>query len=375
MFKKKYDEAKKNKKRNKLKRLAEKRREKRKRNNQPEVMKSIFGDKDPRTRKHGRHTLFYIVFVTIFCLSVFMIVKGGIQWRHDTLMNTSKINSSYEFPLSKTSIKLGDVYTDKNRELTVVRLIYNKKADKNLPTNGKDYDVMIKSMDKKNLKAFYGRLFPNGDGYLFIKGNMGDQPFQVGLRNKILINTGDNNSDIDNNGNIKDIKTKRDMVDSITGKSVRDANKDGIANIFKDTTEPPKWDAIDFRINAYSDTTSIYKGSFLKKDGSIDYGKVVQQMNTESKVKEFDKEIEILNSKIKGYDKSIKSRKDDLKRDKKNKNYRSYLREIEEKKKDDEEQMRKLKVLKQQHESFDFGKSDFEISSNPKDTIYRKLEK
>ncbi|GAA8616854.1 hypothetical protein LDL00_11550 [Staphylococcus epidermidis] len=341
-----------------------------------EVLKSIFTDKDKRTRRSGFHTLIYILLLVGVFFSFVMGINGGKNWYKDTIMNTSALGTELEFPLSGAEIKLGDVYTDKNRNLTVVRLSYDEEAHTKLPANGSDYDLMLKSKDHKNIKAAYGLLGSNGDGYIFIKGKMGNQPFQVGLRNKVKLSTGkDEDSSGGNTTKIQEVKNENEMIDSITGTSETSANKNGIYNIFKDDSKKEiKYDAINFRINSHSKTTKVYKGSFINKDGSIKYGEVVKQMNTKQSLDKINENIKKYKSKVETYKISIKEYEGRVKKDKHNSQAKKNLEDVKKAKKDAEKSLEINKKAKEQYENYSFDKSSFEKMSDENKTIYKKMK-
>lgn len=342
-----------------------------------EVLKSIFTDKDKRTRRSGFHALIYflLLFGVFFC--IIMGINGGKNWYKDTIMNTSALGTELEFPLSGAKVKLGDVYTDKNRNLTVVRLSYDEEAHTKLPANGADYDLMLKSKEHKNIKASYGLLGSNGDGYIFIKGKMGNQPFQVGLRNKIKLSTGkdESSSDDGNSTDVEEVKNENEMIDSITGTSETSANKNGIYDIFKDDGKNDvKFDALNFRINSHSKTTKVYKGSFINKDGSIKYGEVVKQMNTKQSLDKINDNIKKYKSKVDTYNTSIKEYEGRVKKDKHNSQAKKNLEDVKKAKKEAEKSLDVNKKAKEQYEDYSFDKSSFEKMSDENKTIYKKMK-
>lgn len=341
----------------------------------PDILKTIFSDKDVRTRKSGRHALIYFIllFAAFFCLV--MIINGGKNMYKDTITNTSKIGTELLFPLSDTKVHLGDVYTDKKHNLTVVRLAYNNSSHKLLPSDGENYDVLLKSKKKKNIKATYGLLGSNGDGYLFIKGDMGDQPFQIGLRNKLNLSTGKSNdgTSTDSVPDAKTVNNKSEMIDSITGTSEQSTNKNGIYDMFKDNSEKPKYDAINFRINQHSKSTKVYDGNFLDEKGDIKYGEVVKQMNVKSSVKKINKQIDSLQGKIETYNVSIKEYERKVKKDKHDTEAKADLKDTKDTKEKTERSLEGQRKLKEQYNNYEFTKDSFEIMSHPDKTIYKPM--
>ncbi|WP_436962348.1 hypothetical protein [Staphylococcus shinii] len=348
----------------------------------PKVLRSIFSDKDPRTKQSGRHTLTYLILLggAIFCL--LMTINGFKNMYHDTIRNTSKIGKELNFPLSETNLKLGAVYTDKAHDLTVVRLNYDNGSRNILPSNGADYDVLLKSKQKKNVKATYGILNPRGDGYIFIKGDMGDQPFVVGLRNKqtILANGAKANDDSSSDSSDLDsgkIENKDELVDSITTpKQKKDSENKLVKWFTSDDEEQPDNDAFKFRINSHSKTTKVYDGSFLDNNGNIKYDEVIKQMNRNETLKQYDKEIaeiEGKDGKIEQQNAVIEENKKKLKKDKNNADAKGSLEKAKTSKSNLEKQLNDYKQNRENIANFNVSKDDFEIMSEPEKTIYKPM--
>lgn len=348
----------------------------------PKVLRSIFSDKDPRTRKSGRHALTYLILLggAIFCLV--MTINGFKNMYHDTITNTSKIGKKLTFPLSEAEVTLGAVYTDKKHDLTVVRLNYDNQSRNILPSNGADYDVLLKSKDKKNVKATYGILNPRGDGYIFIKGDMGNQPFEVGLRNKQTILADGNKANNDSSSDSSDLGTdkvedKDELVDSITTPKEKKENESELVEWFtSDDEDKPSNDAFRFRINAHSKSTKVYDGSFLDDSGNIKYDDVIKQMNRKETIKQYDKEIAELEGKdglIEQQNAVIKENKKKLKKDKENADAKGSLEKAKTNKRNLEKKLDTYKQNRENISNFNVTKDDFEIMSEPEKTIYKPM--
>ena len=100
--------------------------------------------------------------------------------------NTTPIGSSLEFARSGAEITISDVWTDQNRDVTVVKLGYSQNARKLLSTQGKTITYMAtKEKDRpKKLEMSYGMLSTDGDAFLFLKGKLEERAYQVLLQTK-----------------------------------------------------------------------------------------------------------------------------------------------------------------------------------------------
>lgn len=350
----------------------------------PKVLRSIFSDKDPRTKQGGRHTLTYLLLFSGVILCMLMTINGFKNLYHDTITNTSKIGKELNFPLSDTKLNLGAVYTDKSHDLTVIRLNYSNAARNVLPSNGADYDLLLKSKTKKNVKATYGILNPGGDGYIFIKGDMGNQPFAVGLRNKQTllakgVNANDSSdSESDSHGISSDpIKDKGDLVDSITTPQQKKMSENKLVKWFmSDDENKGQYDADTFRINSYSKTTKVYNGSFLDSNGNIKFDEIIKQMNRKETIASLDKEIEKLegeNGEIQAQQAVIDEKKKKLKKDKNDADAKGELEKAKRSKETIEKKLNAYKDKKNDISNFNVSKDDFEIMSEPDKTIYKPM--
>ncbi|MCW0998231.1 flagellar biosynthesis protein FliS, partial [Streptococcus anginosus] len=88
---------------------------------------------------------------------------------------------------SEAKLKFGGAWTDKNRDVTVVKLGYNKKAREELSTKGTQYKLFVVDNDnkiQKHAKISYGILGTQGDGFLIIDGKLDKKAYQIVMTNQ-----------------------------------------------------------------------------------------------------------------------------------------------------------------------------------------------
>ncbi|HHX0046008.1 TPA: hypothetical protein ACU3MR_002525 [Staphylococcus aureus] len=354
----------------------------------------IAGDRDPRTK---RDMFFTGIAITAMILMIIGIVSYGFgqnAYSNFKKNNTEEFGSIKSFTQSKVKVKFSEVWTDKDREVTVVKFGYPDKTKEKLSNRGKAYKLYMKPKGAKpKAQMAYGILGIEGDGYLFIKGKLKDQPYHIGIENTLTLTTKTIDSSTSTSSALTD-KSEDNLESAISS-----MNEDGSSNSwFKKDDEGTKAknerDFIKFIINPYSDNTKVYKGSFLNGSGEIDYSKVIAQTSVDSAIKDKEKDydkhkanLKDLKTSEKEYQKRVdqekkESKKTDKEKDKekdkdkdksttterKSKN-ESNLEKTQQAIKDEEDQMNALKEEINTLKSSDFGKKDFGEMQN-KSTIY-----
>lgn len=297
--------------------LKEKRKKFKKKKYQYEIEGGIGGDKAPSTKRDVK-TLY------IFWLGIFLCGTGLIAfiffhnaWSNHLKNNTSELGKVLKFQKSDDAeIKFNEVWTDKNRQVTVVKFGYSDASRKKLSTDGTDYKIYMKPKGKRpEVKISYGILNLEGDGYLFIKGKLNDQPYNMALENTLALVS----SSLTHSSSVSS-SSSNDNDESLES-IISSSNNDGSdTNIFsnKDSKEDDtKEDIVKFTINPYSDTTKVYNGSFLNSSGEIDYSKVVSQTSIEAAIKRKEKEIEPHRNQLEKLEKSKPKYEDKVKQEKK----------------------------------------------------------
>ena len=337
-----------------------------------EVMGGILGDKDKQTVKDSMFLYMLIGFTLLFIVGAIMLSVRFHAFGQYKKNNTTPLGTELKFQKTDASVKLDDVWTDKKRDVTMVHLKYDKGANRVLSSDGKNYKLyLVSEHGKPKVKMSYGVLGTRGDGYLFIKGHLDKQAYQIFIANKVDLDTGD---DDENNGievnDKKDNADTRKSGDELTDDEIKNAVSDartedvdedtGILNFGKSKhAKEPKADNINFRVNAFSDNTKVYNGSFLTKDGDIDYSKVMDKTSVQRIIKDYEDKLK----KLKGKQKTLKASQHEYERRiKENKNdndAKSELESAQDSYKDNEEEMDKIKGLIKRYKNTEFDKSSF----------------
>lgn len=303
-----------------------------------------------------------ILFVIFSGLVIFAVVKAPTDLSEMSkykMSNTTPIGQELEFSKSGAAINLKDVWTDKNRDLTVVKLGYNKAARKKLSTTGKNYHLHMIT-DKGHVpkaEVEYGILNTEGDGYLFIKGDLEKRAYQIVIAN--TLNLGSNHNEATDSASKYADKSLSEAISKTSSNATNDKGLlFGGGNVDKE--DQPKADNIDFRVNPYSPTTHVYKeGSFLNSDGSINYGKVVGQTSVKDVLKDLNKDISKSETNLESLEAAKKEYEGRLKKEKKNTEAKSNLEEAKSSIDSEKDNLQKLKDKRNQYEKDKFGEEDF----------------
>lgn len=355
------------------KELKEKRKAFKKKQSKYEIEGGIGGDHDPRTKRDVKTLIICMLGFSLILASVVTGVFFNHAYSNYKKNNTTELGTTLRF--SKTDdakVKINEVWTDKKREVTVAKLGYPTQTRKLLSTKGKNYKIYMKAKgERPKAQMAYGILGNEGDGYLFIKGKLKDQPYNIGIENTISLTTessGKTNSDSLTSDNEENLET-----------AISSMNQDGSSNSWFNSkadkqaeNAKSKNDFIKFIINPYSKSTKVYKGSFLTPSGDIDYSKVVSQTSVDKSLNSIDKQIDkrkdnldTLKTSKTEFEQRVKDeKKKDKKKDSKNKDNRTTDNEknLEDVKKAIEEEKEGIDDLQKERKQFekaDFNKDSF----------------
>lgn len=324
------------------------------------VIGGILGDKDTRTKKSLRWLLFWILCFAGLVLGIVLFINGKSNMNYEIENNTTPIGTKEEFSKSGADVTIKDVWTDKNRDLLVVKLGYNDSARKKLPIDGDNYHLTLLSNKGKrpDITGSYGILGTEGDGYLFLKGDIKEEAYQIVIANQVQLSTGGKAGD-------ETGSSERELDEASMDKALSEASfekSDSKGHMFSNLggkDGEPRFDNIDFRVNGFSDSTNVYKGTFLKEDGSIDYGKVVGKTSIDAAIKKADKKVKKRESEVKLYERSVKDFESRVKKNKKDKEAKKNLEKSKKSLEDAKENLETAKKTKEQWKNLDYDKSDF----------------
>lgn len=345
----------------------------------------IGGDKDPRTKRDIKTTFIAMFAIILFAFSTVLCGFGFQAYGNFKKNNTEEFGSTKSFTQADAKVKFSEVWTDKNRDVTIIKLGYPDNSKEKLSNRGKAYKLYMNPQGTKpKVKMAYGILGIEGDGYLFIKGKLKDQPYHIGLENTLSLTTKSISSQ--SSSSSTDINEEDGLESAISSMNDDGSSNSWFSNDDKAKKAKNEHDFIKFIINPYSDNTKVYKGSFLTSSGDIDYSKVISQTSTESAIKSKEKEkakhesnLKDLKSskseyedRVKEENKDKKSKKKDKKKDaagdSKSKN-ESNLEKTKESIKDEQKEIDSLQEDINKLKTSNFGKKDFG-DMQEKATIY-----
>lgn len=366
-----------------ISRKRESEREKKRKDEYFEMFKGLFGDRDYRTKQGLVNALLFLVSISGVIFFTFVLISGIASWESHKQSNTTPVGEEIKFQKSGATLGFGGVWTDKKRDVTAIKLKYDRKARNKLSTRGESYKLYLidseGKLTKKDVKVSYG-ILTQGDGFLFIKGHLSKKAYQIVLTNQsdidVTSSTDDDYDEVDelNDDESTTSSTDRlarqsedeisdaDIEESLSKLKQGDISKKGHLDFGsgKDKKEEPNVDYASFRVNIFSDSTKVFNGSFLDKDNNIDYGKVVEQSSTKDAIKNIDKKIAELEEIQERNDESLDELEYRVKRDKNDEDSKESIESIKEKQEKNKEKVENYKSLKERYEKYDITKDSFD---------------
>lgn len=324
-----------------------------------DIMGGLLGDKEKRTYEGGRYLLITLALVLLLASSIGYFMVGKSKYNYWSLNNTTAPGTTLAYSRSLAPVTIASVWTDKNRDVTVVEFKYDDTAKNLLSTKGKNYNLYL-ATDKKDPnpkveKMEYGLLGTEGNGYLFIKGKLKPRAYQIYIANTLEFTS--ETSDVSTSTTVSDIDES--VTKKISEVSLSDISDNGIAEDKEKKADEPVADNINFRINNYSVNTKVFKGSFLDANGDIDYSAILKNTNIKTLIDFTNKQIEksehqltILDVGLKEYQDRLRQNPEDLQA---KENIETTKTSIEEEKK----VLRELEQTKAKYVTADFDKSSF----------------
>ncbi|MDK7284302.1 hypothetical protein [Staphylococcus pettenkoferi] len=351
-----------------IKSKRQRRREKENRDRNFDMFRGWFGDRDTKTKQGLINAFLVLLAFATIALGVLLTFSGFAKRQEYLKTNTTPIGEDLKFKSSEAKLKFGGAWTDKNRDVTVVKLGYNKKAREELSTKGTQYKLFVVDNDnkiQKHAKISYGILGTQGDGFLIIDGKLDKKAYQIVMTNQLKVTKGDSTeettgdkSDAEKLANSNDKLTQSEIESSLSGTEAGDVDSKGRIDFTKNSSKPSV-DYIDFRVNAYSEKTKVLKDSLRKPDGSIDYSKILDKTTLNKMIKKIDGSIKAKKNEIKRYKSSRKEFEDRVKENKSDDDAKSNVDSLKKKIEEDEDALDRLENLKDQYENEEFDKSSF----------------
>lgn len=344
-----------------------------------DVIGGIFGDKDSRTRHSANSMTKTIIFSSLVVAGVAILPFKMYDYHEFVVNNTTPIGNVMQFKkTTNASMTLKEVYTDKNHDVTIVRLGYDNNTLLST-TSGKAYGLHLLIQNKnilpKDFKMSYGILGTDGDGYLFLKGKLPKQAYQIVIANRSNFHLTDEDvNDGENKNAVTDFAT-----DSKAEKNAENEENQSVTSMFanvgmdeadddghmmnsktsKENNNKNAPDIIDFRVNPYSKSTKVYDGSFLTKDGNINYSKVIEVMNVQPNIEANIKAKKEAQTRLKNYEKAKKEYQKRLEMNPDDVKTKDSLENIEEKINNQKETIIKADKQIEALKAFHFDKSSF----------------
>lgn len=353
------------------KQLKEKRKQFKKKRNQYAIEGGIGGDKAPSTKRDVK-TLFIFWAGVAFCvvgIVFFAIAYHG--WSNHLKNNTSELGKALTFQKSDdASLNFNEVWTDKKRNVTVIKFGYDDSARKKLSTDGSDYKIYMKPKGTRpDAKISYGILNLEGDGYLFIKGKLKDQPYNMALENTLSLTSSSLSSSSVSDSTSSDSDDDEENLESVISSNNKDGSNSNIFFKNDDKEKDAKADIIKFTINPYSDTTKVYNGSFLNSAGEIDYSKVVSKTSVTSAVKRHEKALKPHKKNLENLEKSKPKYEEKVKKEKKAEAKKKSKKKDKDKSDSVDETSENETLLKENKEAIDQEKKEIEKREDEIDRI------
>ena len=262
----------------------------------------MFGDLSTRTKNISKYAISIMVAVMIFIVCIPWYLIGNHTFNQIVLRSSSPIGTQLTFNRSQADVQIADIYTDKKKNVLIVRIRVDNVAQSRLPFKGSDYKVYIASKSTNDLKSMpilFGRMSTDGDMFLMIPKPT-DTVYSIFIQNKNFIGEGTIDS--------KDKSTKEvaDLSDNSIAAALSnyryDDNKNSTSKgTYKITTDDN--DTVSFRltINPASKDENyrpkVINANLLKKEGNaevFDFDAFFNKVFKESALKELDKQYEQL---------------------------------------------------------------------------------
>lgn len=325
--------------------------------NNRSIIGGILGDRDKRTKRAINTFLFFLLatFLTVSGIIMFFYQYNNYTWF--LVNNTTPIGTELKFSRTGATVSISDVWTDKERDLTVVKLNYSGGAYQVLSTNGSNYNLYLATKLKdrpENLTMSFGMLSTDGDAFLFIKGRLDERAYQIFIANQLdLVSANSITDDSDANINKNESITK-----SLSQYSMNTVDSKGVL-FFKDNTQTTNVDNINFRINPFSSTTNVYQGSFLNDKGEIDYSKVVAVTSTKTVLEKLRTTLEEKKETVKKIDSTMKEYRERLESNPEDSNSIENIKQLETKKQELETDILKTQETLTMYEEAEFDQDSF----------------
>lgn len=292
--------------------------------------RSIWLDKDPRSKVATKLIKWIVIAVLITGYSIYGIVTGVGEYKEAVATSSTNYGASLQFTRSNANWQVGHVYTDKNQDMLVVQLKSNNQADVNLPANGDAYKVYIADKNAKygHVPIAFGRYGTDGDMYLFIPNPRKDYVYTIFVMNTQYLQqsvqendkTGSSGTDIADIGSGTATSSEEKSITNILSQN-SDNNSQGVPN-YKVANDYSDLVAFRVTLNSNKKYTEANKTITLKNplvtNGTLNFAnffnETLQQntLNTlQTKLDNYNKQLPALQKTEKEYQSRLQANPND----------------------------------------------------------------
>ena len=262
----------------------------------------MFGDSSSRTKTISKHAISVMVAAIIFMICIPWYFWGSHTYKQILARSSSPIGTQMTFNRSQADVKIGDIYTDKKRDVLIARISVDTTAQAKLPYKGSDYKVYITSKSTNGLKSMpilFGRMSTDGDMFLVIPKPT-DTVYSIFIQNKNFIGDGNLSASDKDTSEVADL-SDNSIAAALSNYKYDDNTKSKSRGTYQIASDDN--DTISFRLTinpASKDETfrpKVIDANLLKKDGnaeSFDFNAFFNKVFKESALKKMTEQYKVL---------------------------------------------------------------------------------
>lgn len=293
----------------------------------------MYKDNSKRTTAISRPFIRTTISLITILISLIWIPIGVMQYNSVVARSSTMIGSELKFERSDSTVTLQNIYTDKNKDVMIVRFKPSDDAQSNLPFKGSDFRVMIGAKSLQGLKEvsiLFGKMSSDGDMFLIIPKPKLEEIYTVFVINEKYVASVDTSSIT---SSVSDAAINQSIANTLSAYDVdRKKDKNAVTTVKSDNL-----DAITFRLAMTPGVNSDkYKPTILDADlinedtKEFDFEKFFEVLFKDTVLKTLNREYQNLVSKKKQVQITIDEAKSKLQINQFDKNAASTLSKSEE---------------------------------------------
>lgn len=274
----------------------------------------MFGDNSIRTKKISKNAISVMIATIMLFICIPWYLIGSHTYKQILARSSSPIGTTMTFNRSQAEVKISDIYTDKKKDVLIVRLAVDSAAQARLPYKGDDYKVYISSKSTNGLTSMpilFGRMSTDGDMFLIIPKPT-DTVYSIFIQNKNYIGDGQSTS----RTNVSDVAdlSEDSVAAALSNYNYEENSKTKNQGTYQIASDDN--DTISFRltINPASKDTSfkpkVINADLLTSDKSgnisFDFEKFFNKVFKESALKSLKAQYQTLSDKKARYEKTLR---------------------------------------------------------------------